>query len=198
MAHRFIELAKLTEISNTLSTVGHIDRAELIKRIMALPTITGTKVERLKHKPRSVVYNVVGLKQNFNRWKHDMRFSKGKQSFLRDELTACGVNLDCIKPGQQMFCPSHYKLGNEVIEKFRDDSHMMDEFDVAFTKGQCAIALGITPNTIKRYFGLIEIHVFNEVYVQFDNHKWKRVHIKPFLLISDIITQLEKLNESQQ
>lgn len=104
MARRYVESAKVDEVVRRLRSSGYVDRGELLRLIMELPTITKTRFDNLKHKPRSVIYGVSDMRLSINRWKLSVKADKKKcLSFLRSELIARGIDVGGIKVGEKAF-----------------------------------------------------------------------------------------------
>lgn len=163
---------------------GYVDRAEIIRQINGLEAINTSTLSKYKTRDTSGtttprIYNATTFRGNLNGYKLRMKNSK-KESVLRAKLANIGVSVDEVR------------IGAKAFGVWAGDDLLLDEYSFIFTKKQCAEMLGVSVNTITRYFKIISPKKENGLYIKRAN-KWDYAYTDDFWLVDDIIEQLIKL-----
>ncbi len=178
MGKHYVKLTELAELLTAQAVNGYIERGDVVKCLYSAPSICAAKLNSIAQQERPRIYKTQDFTGNVINYRHNGKIGKFI-SPLRLKLTEMGIDISQVKRGEKAF------------DSFVDGGRF-DEFEFIFTKAELAKALGVSANTVTKYFKMgLRPRVYDELYSKYWVG-WKG--IRRYCLLGEIIEAIKRLN----
>ncbi len=194
MGKHYVKLTELAELLTAQAVNGYIERGDVVKCLYSAPSICAAKLNSIAQQERPRIYKTQDFTGNVINYRHNgqikLKYTKVREfiedgkigkfiSPLRLKLTEMGIDISQVKRGEKAF------------DSFVDGGRF-DEFEFIFTKAELAKALGVSANTVTKYFKMgLRPRVYDELYSKYWVG-WKG--IRRYCLLGEIIEAIKRLN----
>lgn len=190
MGKHYVKLTELTELLTAQAVNGYIERGDVVKCLYSAPSIGAAKLNSITQQKRPRIYKAQDFTGNVINYRHNGKIGKFI-SPLRLKLTEMGIDISQVKRGERAF-GIVTKREAEIFYSERIDGVIFDEYEVIFAKGDLANALGVSKNTITRYFKMgLRLREHYGLYSKY----WEgQKSVGRYYLLWEIIDAINKLN----